>query len=163
MPRVAAGIVQHCADDDWFHQTPAFAGLSLELCHLLRGRLPADDGFRPHFLGHILVEILLDAELIADNPARLDAYYAAVESIDRQAVQNAVNAMSAHDRQPGDVHRAVFARAVLVGLRRGCQTVGSPQSGHAPRRPARAAARRDRLPGRGAREVALHKNELLAA
>src|SRR5436305_361121 len=53
--RVAAGIVQHCHDDDWFHRTRAFAELSLEFCQMLRAILPEDDGFRPHFVGHILV------------------------------------------------------------------------------------------------------------
>ena len=92
--RVAAGIVRHCGDDAWFHETRAFAELSLELCQMLRRRLPADDGFRPHFLGHILVELLLDAALIAENPARLDAYYAAFDAIDPEVVQDAVNQMS---------------------------------------------------------------------
>ncbi len=37
---------------------------------------PDDTGFRPSFLGHILVEILLDAVLIDDRtPTQLDAYY----------------------------------------------------------------------------------------
>ncbi len=62
--RLAAGIVQHHRDDAWFHSTRAFAELNLSLCVLLRERLPADSGFRPFFLGHILVEILLDATLI---------------------------------------------------------------------------------------------------
>ena len=79
---VAAGIVQHCRDDAWFHATRAFAELSLSLCVMLRDRLPADDGFRPHFLGHILVEILLDAALIAEEPERLEAYYAALDRLD---------------------------------------------------------------------------------
>jgi hypothetical protein len=89
--RLAAGIVQHHADDDWFHGTRAFAELSLELSRRLRGALPADDGFRPHFLGHILVEILLDAELIADDPAQLDAYYAAMDGLDGDAVAAALD------------------------------------------------------------------------
>ena len=88
--RLAAGILQHCQDDAWFHGTRAFAELSLEVCRLLRERLPADDGFRPHFLGHILVEILLDAALIADDPARLDAYYDAIDRLDGHAVEAAV-------------------------------------------------------------------------
>lgn len=92
--RVAAGIVQHCRDDDWFHQTRAFAELSLELCHMLRSELPEDDGFRPHFLGHILVEILLDSVLIAAAPDRLDAYYAAMESVEIESVQRAVSGMA---------------------------------------------------------------------
>jgi hypothetical protein len=38
---------------------------------------------------------LLDAALIAENPARLEAYYAAMEGLDRAAVQQAVGAMAA--------------------------------------------------------------------
>jgi hypothetical protein len=92
--RLAAGIVQHHADDDWFHGSRAFAELSLELSRRLRKALPADDGFRPHFLGHILVEILLDAELIANDPARLDAYYATMDGLDGDAVAVALNAIA---------------------------------------------------------------------
>ncbi len=108
--RVASGIVQHCRDDDWFHQTRAFAELSLELCHLLRGRLPADDGFRPHFVGHILVEILLDAVLIAEDPQRLDAYYAAVESVEGQRVEQAVNGMASRPTHDLGAFIALFSR-----------------------------------------------------
>jgi hypothetical protein len=92
--RVAAGIVQHCRDDQWFHSTRAFAELSMELCQMLKGVLPADDGFRPHFLGHILVEILLDAVLIADDPQQLAGYYSVMESLDAESVERAVNGMA---------------------------------------------------------------------
>ncbi len=92
--RVAAGIVQHHHDDGWFHGTRAFAELSLELCRMLRERLPGDEGFRPHFLGHILVEMLLDAALIAEEPGQLEEYYAAIESLDGQNVEDAVAAIS---------------------------------------------------------------------
>ena len=94
---VAAGIAQHCSDDDWFHQTQAFAELSLDLCHRLREVLPADDGFRPHFLGHILVELLLDAQLISEMPDRLEAYYTAIEAVDPQAVQSAVERIAGRE------------------------------------------------------------------
>jgi hypothetical protein len=92
--RVAAGIVQHHRDDAWFHATRAFAELSLALCGMLRERLPADEGFRPHFLGHILVEILLDAALVCDEPERIAAYYAAFDGLDAAAVERAVNQIS---------------------------------------------------------------------
>ena len=94
LSRVAAGIVQHCRDDQWFHATRAFAELSLSLGQLLCAELPADEGFRPHFLAHILVEILLDAALIAERPERLAAYYAAIDSVEGGAVQEAVNQIS---------------------------------------------------------------------
>lgn len=91
---LAAGIVQHCHDDAWFHQTPAFAELSLEFCRLLRDALPADDGFRPHFLGHVLVELLLDAELIAEEPQTLERYYAALESIEPSVVADSLETIA---------------------------------------------------------------------
>ena len=91
---VAGGILQHLHDDHWFHQTRAFAELSLQLTVTIREVLPADDGFRPSFLGHILVEILLDACLIQQDPRRLDAYYAGLESVEPGAVAAAVNQMA---------------------------------------------------------------------
>jgi hypothetical protein len=112
-PRAAAiarGILQHLHDDDWFHQTRAFAELSLELCRMFRRALPADEGFRPHFLGHILVEILLDGALIADDPASLDAYYSAMGSVDGQCVQDAVNRMAARPTQNLGTFIPLFSR-----------------------------------------------------
>lgn len=90
MASLAAGVVRHFHDDRWFHQTRAFAELSLQLTVAIRRVLPGDDGFRPSFLGHILVEILLDAALIAEDPTRLDAYYAALAAVDPQFVGAAV-------------------------------------------------------------------------
>ena len=91
---IACGIGQHHSDDAWFHETPAFAELSLEFCLRLRDLLAPDDGFRPHFVGHILVEMLLDAALIAHRPQRLDQYYAALSTLDPRVVQVAVNRMA---------------------------------------------------------------------
>lgn len=91
---VAAGILQHLDDDRWFHQTRAFAELSLQFTRDLRAILPEDDSYRPSFLGHILVEILLDATLIEQQPERLDAYYQAFGAIDPRELSDAVNRMA---------------------------------------------------------------------
>jgi hypothetical protein len=91
---LAAGVLRHFHDDRWFHQTRAFAELSLELSLTMRNMLPGDDGFRPSFLGHVLVEILLDASLIADDPPRLDAYYQALAQVEPQFVSAAVERMA---------------------------------------------------------------------
>lgn len=91
---VARGVVRHHHDDDWFHRTRGFAELSWQFTVALRDRLPEDDGFRPSFLGHILVEILLDAALIEAEPARLDAYYAALQSLDPRRVGQCVDRMT---------------------------------------------------------------------
>jgi hypothetical protein len=96
-PRVASiakGIIQHHHDDHWFHQTRAFVELNLSFTKEIRDRLPPDDGFRPSFLGHILVEILLDATLIEDQPAMLDRYYDLMDSLDPCVVNRAVNRMA---------------------------------------------------------------------
>jgi hypothetical protein len=91
---VAAGVVQHHQDDEWFHATRAFAELSLFLTSATRKLLPEDDGFRPSFLGHILVEILLDAALIERDVPRLQAYYDAMDSLDPAVVSRAVHRMT---------------------------------------------------------------------
>jgi hypothetical protein len=88
---VAAGIVQHLDDDRWFHQTRVFAETCLEFALQLRQRLPGDEGFRPSFLGHILVEILIDATLMARDPSLGDRYYAALAAAAPQRVQQTVN------------------------------------------------------------------------
>lgn len=92
---LARGIVQHHRDDGWFHESAAFNELCWQFTALVREALPDDEGFRPSFLGHILVEILLDAELIARQPQQLEAYYQALESIEGRLVEAAVNRMAA--------------------------------------------------------------------
>lgn len=91
---LARGVKQHHEDDAWFHATPKFTELSWEFTDRARRALPQDEGFRPSFLGHILVEILLDSVLIEEAPQRLEAYYAAVDSLDAQAVEQLVGQLA---------------------------------------------------------------------
>ena len=91
---IAAGILQHLYDDNWFHQTRAFAETSLELSRLFRDVLGPDDGFRPGFLGHIVTEILLDGVLIERHGNLLDKYFAALATISGPTVERCVNQMS---------------------------------------------------------------------
>ena len=88
---VARGIVQHLADDARFHQGRAFVELSLELTQTAKAALGPDSGFRPSFLGHLLVEILLDDALIAQQPERLEQYYRVLDSVDAGSVEAIVN------------------------------------------------------------------------
>jgi hypothetical protein len=91
---IAQGIMQHHRDDAWFHETRAFAELQWQFTAVIRETLEPDDGLRPSFLGHILVEILLDATLVAADPSRLEAYYQAMDAIDGPLVEATVNRMS---------------------------------------------------------------------
>ena len=91
---LARGVRQHHEDDRWFHQAPIFSELSLRFTVQIRDQLANDPGMRPSFLGHILVELLLDAELIEEAPHRLDIYYQAVESLDLDFLSGAVNQLT---------------------------------------------------------------------
>lgn len=91
---VARGIQQHFRDDARFHEKRAFAELWLELTVMIRDMLQNEASLRPSFLGHLLVEVLLDASLIAESPGRLDAYYRSLDSLETERVQEAVNRMA---------------------------------------------------------------------
>lgn len=91
---VAKGIVQHHFDDDWFHKSRIFTELNLKLAEGFRTYLPEEAGFRPSFLGHILVEILIDSELIARHPDKLEQYYDVLNQIKGEVVQEVVNSLA---------------------------------------------------------------------
>jgi len=91
---VARGTMQHLVDDAAFHETRAFAELNLALIVQVRDFLDGERGFRPSLLGHLLVEVLLDAELVARHPAELERYYQRLEEADPGEVQRAVVRMA---------------------------------------------------------------------
>ncbi len=97
---VARGVMRHHADDGWFHETTAFCELSLECARRVRHATGDVDGMRPSFLGHILVELLIDASLIAEDRAGVDAYYAALGAIDAPRVAQAISEMTGADASP---------------------------------------------------------------
>ena len=91
---VARGILQHFRDDARFHETRVFAELSLELTLASRDLLDDKSSMRPRFLGHLLVELLLDASLVAEDPNRLKTYYRVLASVEGCRVQEALNRMA---------------------------------------------------------------------
>ena len=91
---VAGGVRRHLDEDARFHNTRAFAELSWQLTVMVRDALRDQDGLRPSFLGHLLVEILLDSALALENPHLLERYYQVLEEIDPALVQAAVNRMA---------------------------------------------------------------------
>jgi len=107
---LARGIARHHVDDAWFHETRAFAELSWKFTASVRECLGPDDGMRPSFLGHILVEILLDASLIAEDPARLERYYQALATVDAQQVESAVGRMATGPPEQLGVFVGLFLR-----------------------------------------------------
>jgi hypothetical protein len=83
---LAQGVRQHHADDGAFHELAAFNELSLEFARRIRNSLGDSTGMRPWFVGHVLVELLLDWALITDSPKLLDDYYSAMATIDAPRV-----------------------------------------------------------------------------
>lgn len=107
--RTAAGIAQHHWDDQWFHSTPIFQTLNLEFSVAIREVLSEQAGLRAGFLGHILVEILLDWKLAENQPGLLDEYYSVVETLDVLHLQQTVNRIS---KNPTDQLEAMVPRLV---------------------------------------------------
>lgn len=101
LSQFAWGVAQHHADDHWFHESAAFARLSLDFARRLREAFADADGMRPWFLGHILVELLLDASLIAREPPLLDQYYERIATVDAAFVEQTVERMTG--RTAGDL------------------------------------------------------------
>ena len=89
--KTAKGVVQHHQDDDWFHKTPAFNELMLNFGMELKEVFGKERTMRPAFIGHVLVELFLDAYLHAQNPGKLDYFYDQVKTVDRESIQQALN------------------------------------------------------------------------
>lgn len=106
---LARGVIRHHADDGWFHNSPAFLKLSLEFAQQIRSQWGDITGMRSGFLGHILVEILLDSQLATDDPTLLDRYYEAVQKADAVRIETWVNQTSKNssDRIAGLIPRFI--------------------------------------------------------
>lgn len=90
---LARGCVQHHADDMAFHQNECFMMLSTQFAVELRQLLEPGLGHQAGFVGHIAVELLLDAILIERDSSLLDRYYASLESLDADLVQAGASAI----------------------------------------------------------------------
>lgn len=99
-PRLAAlarGVCRHHADDAWFHDSAAFGHLSLAFAKRLRLAFGEATSMRPWFLGHILVELLLDDELAQREPELLDRYYQLISQADAKWVAEQIAKMAGRD------------------------------------------------------------------
>jgi hypothetical protein len=91
----ARGVVQHLEDDDWFHGTRGFAEVTGDLAAAFRKAIGSDHPTPCSFLGHIVMEMLLDAELVRRNPGVLEAYYEALSAVDPGVVEDSINRCAA--------------------------------------------------------------------
>ncbi|SFI38137.1 hypothetical protein [Planctomicrobium piriforme] len=91
---VAYGILQHLDDDQWFHSTPGFFEVSNQLSRAFRANLGPDEAWHCGFLGHIVLELLIDATLIADDADLLQRYYEGFGEVDADRVGRVVTALA---------------------------------------------------------------------
>ena len=96
---VAQGVVQHHEDDHWFHQTEAFATLNMQFSVEIRDVLNGESGFRAGLLGHIIVELLLDAFLIEQFPGQLEVHYDRVAQVSPHRLQEKINRFATRPTQ----------------------------------------------------------------
>lgn len=108
---VARGVIRHIEDDRWFHATQAFVELNMQLAVELRDLLPGDAGFRPTFVGHILIEMQLDAFWIRDDPSIGQRYYDCLRGVDSKTVERCVNRITG---KPTDQLATVIERFIEV-------------------------------------------------
>lgn len=87
---LATGAQRHLDDDGWFHSTRGFAEVTAELGLLFRQRLHGSDGFRCGFLGHLVLELLLDAVLWEQFPSAMDTYYELLVELDSGRIEDVV-------------------------------------------------------------------------
>jgi hypothetical protein len=106
---LAAGILRHHHDDAWFHRTRAFVELSAHFSTRLRDLLAPATDMRPSFVGHVLVELLLDWVLTESQPESLPGYYTALGQVDPDRVAAVVGGMTGSDVGP----LAAFIRRFL--------------------------------------------------
>ena len=107
---LAAGIIQHIEDDRWFHGSRAFSELNLVFAVELRELLKDEPGFRPMFLGHIIIELLLDGYLHQSFPGKLDLFYEMVEKSDPAAIEAAVCSMATKPTDKLSQYFPIFLR-----------------------------------------------------
>jgi hypothetical protein len=77
------GARRHHDDDLRFHADDGFDAVATALAAHLRA---LDSGLRASTLGHVLVEMLVDAALIQAQPSLLERYYGALDAIDEAQV-----------------------------------------------------------------------------
>lgn len=78
---LAEGVIQHHADDQWFHGTAAFQTMNIALSLELRGRWGIRNSMLTHLAAHILIEMLIDDWLARIFPGSLERYYLQLQQL----------------------------------------------------------------------------------
>ena len=88
---VAAGVVQHHEDDYWFHGSAIFTRINMELAIEYREQFGNSQTMRASLIGHIVIEMLLDAYLESQFPGSMELMYGWIAELDADKVQACIN------------------------------------------------------------------------
>lgn len=91
---LARGVLRHLVDDAAFHASPAFRDATRAVASLLRPLAAALPRLRPSFVAHIVIEVLLDAEIVRADAGALDRYYGALATLDAAALERCAARMT---------------------------------------------------------------------
>jgi len=91
MADVAGGVVQHHRDDYWFHTSAVFRDFEMRFAVEVREIYGGEKSMRPGFVGHVMVEMFIDAWLQQKFEGQLERYYELIAGVDAEKVQSAVN------------------------------------------------------------------------
>lgn len=94
---VAEGIQKHLDDDRWFHGTTAFYQVTATIAESFRRQLAESDAWRCGFLGHIVMELLLDAVLAEQDRSLLNRYYELFDDVQFEQVESVVSVLATND------------------------------------------------------------------
>lgn len=101
---IADGILRHLDDDRWFHSSAAFVTTTSDIGRAFARVLPpaedrpastdpmtsASDRWHCGFLGHLVLELLIDGELSRNNELLLQRYYEQMAKVDMAEVAQTV-------------------------------------------------------------------------
>ncbi|WP_437205408.1 hypothetical protein [Planctomicrobium sp. SH664] len=94
---LARGILRHLDDDQWFHNSSAFYDVSGGITADFREVLGTAEEWHCGFLGHIVLELLIDATLIEDQPQAIHEYYRVMQNVDTLRVEQGVRSLATRD------------------------------------------------------------------
>ncbi len=108
--RLRDGALRHHDDDLRFHTLPVFGALSDEAVHAIRA-LSDDPRLRATTLGHIAVEMLLDACIEERRPGSIARYYDALDALDDAHLAACARAFTARPLEGFETLAVRFRRA----------------------------------------------------
>jgi len=88
---VAGGVVQHHEDDYWFHGSAIFTRINMEMAIEYREQFGNTQSMRSSLIGHIVIEMLLDAYLESRFPGSMENMYGWIAELDANKVQDCIN------------------------------------------------------------------------